>query len=610
QGQVDSQHRGAHPENVARHHLQDALQADQGGPQDPAGLPQIPDAQVRDPGADGVPGRPPDAGLWAAGPLASAAQGAADGHGLLAGSAPALVGLHGAQEGAQGHLAPAEDQGDAQFGKFAERAVVVTDKMLYKLEPPKFKPMKGGIPLTSVTALSVSSGKDQVIAIHLSSGNDLVFALMSKNPEVDRVGELVGVLCQRFHKCVVVETVANISAASFRKDKHGFTYSWPQAWDTSTANNKLLASSNNNAYDAYSPTSFTASDTAGILSMKLGGFQFCGLAILGFLLVKTMVQKFTQIGTQLRKVSLISRAEVDENIGQLFVQRIPLDPEDDQMDAVVCRNYDWELDFQNFSAKYSPRPVPMKCPAKPRPWIQVDVDCLRIKSWGQEIGCNFTGVFLGAHRDVRVDSDTGPEFLVHANAVPFNIVLIVLSSTSKNAFQRQMPKSWHYMTDTAGILSMKLGGFQFCGLAILGFLLVKTMVQKFTQIGTQLRKVSLISRAEVDENIGQLFVQRIPLDPEDDQMDAVVCRNYDWELDFQNFSAKYSPRPVPMKCPAKLRPWIQVDVDCLRIKSWGQEIGCNFTGVFLGAHRDVRVDSDTPGLKDQVRLRHGKLYQE
>ncbi len=40
-----------------------------------------------------------------------------------------------------------------RFGKAAERALVVTDKTIYKLEPPKFKPMKGGILLTTVRCL-------------------------------------------------------------------------------------------------------------------------------------------------------------------------------------------------------------------------------------------------------------------------------------------------------------------------------------------------------------------------------------------------------------------------------------------------------------------------
>jgi hypothetical protein len=61
---------------------------------------------------------------------------------------------------------------------------------------------------------------------------------------------------------IVVETVPNVSAASFRKDPHGFIYSWPTAWDnaplsTSSSFNagKPLGSNNN----GFSTSSFNNS---------------------------------------------------------------------------------------------------------------------------------------------------------------------------------------------------------------------------------------------------------------------------------------------------------------------------------------------------------------
>ncbi|XP_048754348.1 unconventional myosin-Id-like isoform X2 [Ostrea edulis] len=87
--------------------------------------------------------------------------------------------------------------------KPADRAVAITDKFIYKLDPKKkYKPLKKGISINMVTGLSVSPGSDQLVIIHLSDENDLVLYLQNLTKE-ERVGEVVGTMCshmQRFGK--------------------------------------------------------------------------------------------------------------------------------------------------------------------------------------------------------------------------------------------------------------------------------------------------------------------------------------------------------------------------------------------------------------------------
>ena len=70
-----------------------------------------------------------------------------------------------------------------------ERAIILTDKYLYKLDPKKnFHIKKSGIPIDDIIGLSVTSGKEQLIVVHLISNHDLVFYMHTKT---DRVGEFV-----------------------------------------------------------------------------------------------------------------------------------------------------------------------------------------------------------------------------------------------------------------------------------------------------------------------------------------------------------------------------------------------------------------------------------
>uniref|UniRef100_A0A665W2C7 Myosin ID n=1 Tax=Echeneis naucrates TaxID=173247 RepID=A0A665W2C7_ECHNA len=78
-----------------------------------------------------------------------------------------------------------------RFHKAEDRAVLITDRHLYKMDPLKqYKPMKS-IPLYNVTGLSVSPGKDQLVVFHTKDSRDLVVCLQGMVPANEsRIGEL------------------------------------------------------------------------------------------------------------------------------------------------------------------------------------------------------------------------------------------------------------------------------------------------------------------------------------------------------------------------------------------------------------------------------------
>uniref|UniRef100_A0A8C8MLK1 Myosin ID n=1 Tax=Oncorhynchus tshawytscha TaxID=74940 RepID=A0A8C8MLK1_ONCTS len=86
-----------------------------------------------------------------------------------------------------------------RFHKAEDRAVLITDRHLYKMDPLKqYKPMKS-IPLYNVTGVSVSPGKDQLVVFHTKDSRDLVVCLQGMVPAGDsRIGELVGTLLSHF----------------------------------------------------------------------------------------------------------------------------------------------------------------------------------------------------------------------------------------------------------------------------------------------------------------------------------------------------------------------------------------------------------------------------
>uniref|UniRef100_A0A8C7LBJ9 Myosin ID n=1 Tax=Oncorhynchus kisutch TaxID=8019 RepID=A0A8C7LBJ9_ONCKI len=88
-----------------------------------------------------------------------------------------------------------------RFHKAEDRAVLITDRHLYKMDPLKqYKPMKS-IPLYNVTGVSVSPGKDQLVVFHTKDSRDLVVCLQGMVPAGDsRIGELVGTLLSHFKR--------------------------------------------------------------------------------------------------------------------------------------------------------------------------------------------------------------------------------------------------------------------------------------------------------------------------------------------------------------------------------------------------------------------------
>uniref|UniRef100_A0A3B1KD92 Myosin 1D n=1 Tax=Astyanax mexicanus TaxID=7994 RepID=A0A3B1KD92_ASTMX len=86
-----------------------------------------------------------------------------------------------------------------RFNKAENRAVLITDRHLYKMDPLKqYKPMKS-IPLYNVTGVSVSPGKDQLVVFHTKDSRDLIVCLQGMVPAGEsRIGELVGTLLSHF----------------------------------------------------------------------------------------------------------------------------------------------------------------------------------------------------------------------------------------------------------------------------------------------------------------------------------------------------------------------------------------------------------------------------
>ncbi|XP_071512839.1 unconventional myosin ID isoform X2 [Panulirus ornatus] len=134
--------------------------------------------------------------------------------------------------------------------KMAERALLLTDKQIYKLHSKTFKPLRSPIPILEVSGVSVSPGQDQLVIIHLRGGNDLVISLASQ-VNANRVGELTGLLLRQYQllnrselrvvvgptlQCMLGNKSRNVtieesnvgSFPAFRGDKRGdLVYTWP-----------------------------------------------------------------------------------------------------------------------------------------------------------------------------------------------------------------------------------------------------------------------------------------------------------------------------------------------------------------------------------------------
>ncbi|XP_045877399.1 unconventional myosin-Ig isoform X2 [Meles meles] len=137
-----------------------------------------------------------------------------------------------------------------RFNKSRDRALLLTDRHVYKLDPGRQYRVMRAVPLEAVTGLSVTSGRDQLVVLHARGQDDLVVCLHRCRPPLDnRVGELVGVLaehCQgkgralevRVSDCiplsqrgarrlVSVEPKPEQPEPDFRCSRGAFTLLWP-----------------------------------------------------------------------------------------------------------------------------------------------------------------------------------------------------------------------------------------------------------------------------------------------------------------------------------------------------------------------------------------------
>ncbi|TRY93055.1 hypothetical protein DNTS_023831 [Danionella cerebrum] len=139
------------------------------------------------------------------------------------------------------------------FNNTKDRALLITDKHIYRLEPKKPFKVQKRVALDSVLGLSVTSGSDQMVALHTTSQDDIFVHLQrgQLNPNQDRVGELVGALTDHFirvrnsplpvrvcstgvrvhmsgkAKIITVESKPGQTLADFKKSRAGFTLLLP-----------------------------------------------------------------------------------------------------------------------------------------------------------------------------------------------------------------------------------------------------------------------------------------------------------------------------------------------------------------------------------------------
>ncbi|EMP29591.1 Myosin-Ig [Chelonia mydas] len=138
-----------------------------------------------------------------------------------------------------------------RFNKSRDRAILITDQHLYKLEPRKEYKVMRTLPLSMVTGVSVTSCQDQLVVFHTQTHDDLVICFHKMQPEEDnRVGELVGVLVDHFKttkrelqvrvsdciqlslrgrkRLVAVQTRHELAFPDFGKSRDGFVLYCPR----------------------------------------------------------------------------------------------------------------------------------------------------------------------------------------------------------------------------------------------------------------------------------------------------------------------------------------------------------------------------------------------
>ncbi|NXH12018.1 MYO1G protein, partial [Bucco capensis] len=138
----------------------------------------------------------------------------------------------------------------SRFGKSRDRAILVTDQHLYKLDPRQQYRVMRALPLSTVTKLSVTSCQAQLVVFHTQSQEDLAVCLHKTQPAGDnRVGELVGVLLEHCRvtkrelqvqvsdhiqlnlhgrrRLLTVEPRLDVTTPDFGKSRDGFILYWP-----------------------------------------------------------------------------------------------------------------------------------------------------------------------------------------------------------------------------------------------------------------------------------------------------------------------------------------------------------------------------------------------
>ncbi|EDS45493.1 myosin i [Culex quinquefasciatus] len=98
--------------------------------------------------------------------------------------------------------------------KSADRAIIVTDGAIYKLDGPKNNTQHSSNPKQRpITSISVSPGRDQLVVFHSHHNNDLVIALQGEHQPLkeDRVGEIIAHVSKRHYELTQADLPVNVS---------------------------------------------------------------------------------------------------------------------------------------------------------------------------------------------------------------------------------------------------------------------------------------------------------------------------------------------------------------------------------------------------------------
>ncbi|XP_049872958.1 unconventional myosin ID [Pectinophora gossypiella] len=149
-----------------------------------------------------------------------------------------------------------------RYNKMAERCLLVTDSAVYKLDANTFKPLKKPTSITEVGAVRIMSTSVQLVVISIPSAkNDLVVGLVSPSAGADLVGELLGVLANRYHMLTGSELTVEVeSGATTRCTLGGKTRALqlPSPTPTPTANGAVPPFTHAHNVITYHPASARA----------------------------------------------------------------------------------------------------------------------------------------------------------------------------------------------------------------------------------------------------------------------------------------------------------------------------------------------------------------